>query len=75
MHGKKIDGKVTEKYNCFSNVFENGDIAHFLFMLCLRNRVINVTFCYIADKLGVRKKPFFISENEYFKMMNNYSLL
>ena len=39
------------KRNCFANVLEIVDITHFISIVCQRIRVINVTFCYTADKL------------------------
>ena len=44
----KIFMKTSVKNDCFANVLENIDITCFI---SIRTRVINVNFCYTANKL------------------------
>ena len=44
-------GTFKEKFYCFTNVLLYVDSTCFISLLCQRIRVINVTFCYTADKM------------------------
>ena len=44
-----FDEKVREKWNYFSNVLENVDIASFISMFCQQMRVINFFIEYVCS--------------------------
>ena len=60
------------KFKCFVNILESADITRFISMFRQRIRVINVIFCYTADKFESGKKisnQGKVRENKNIKIM------